>query len=158
MQCSAKKLRLGESPSLKKIGEHFAAQIGRPPKQDRHTHKEKTPVHFCRVLLHYHRIDYLWHTILTFYGTLGGFAGAPQNFRHKMVRHRNSSVGPMQNNSVAHACMVRHRKWCATKIKSVRHRHVKQKIQAFHPFCCINTGIYSFIHKYIEIHVYLTDT
>ena len=122
---------------------------------------------------HYHIIDYLWRTILTFCGAPGGFAGAPQNCRHKnyfcgargpcateistfcsapsLVRHINSSAGLMQNISVAHACMVRHRKWYATKIKFVRHRNVKQKIRTFYPFCCTNTGIYSFIHKYMYI-------
>ena len=47
MQCSAKKLKLGESSSWKKTGEH-----GRPlKKQVRHTHQERTPDHFCKVLL-----------------------------------------------------------------------------------------------------------
>ena len=47
MQCSAKKLKLGESSSWKKTGEHE-----RPPKkQVRHTHEEKTLDHFCKVLL-----------------------------------------------------------------------------------------------------------
>ena len=69
----------------------------------------------------------------------------------KLVRHRIVKQDRSRNNSVAHHYMVRHRKWCATKKTLVRHRNVKHKIREFCPFCCTNTGIYSFIHKYMYI-------
>ena len=48
--------------------------------------------------------------------------------------------------------LVRHRKWCATKNQSVRHRNMKQKYLYFF----ILLYKYRYIQVYTEIQVYLT--